>query len=101
MTTEIVKWQFRDRRDSDDRWSEWMDCPTSFRMKYQNDPEYQFRPLYASTLLPVLEAGFVRTLEGLIKAGRAAKPRHEGGYGADMVYLSPSTYAVLEALVGQ
>lgn len=36
-----------------------------------------------------------KVIEELIKAGNSAKPKHEGGYGKNMVYITPEGYAVL------
>ncbi|WP_322068961.1 hypothetical protein [Paraburkholderia bannensis] len=76
-----VKWQFRDRRDGEDAWSTWMDCPATFAERNKgNTQDYQFRPLYAAPVAPAAAAPI--NLEGLRKKLLAPREivRNEDGY---------------------
>ncbi|MBN3757201.1 hypothetical protein G3N95_29965 [Paraburkholderia sp. Tr-20389] len=40
-------------------------------------------------------------LQSIIEAGKSAKPKHLGGSGENMVYITPEMYAALSSVVSK
>lgn len=59
-------------------------------------PVSEVTPIVAPVAILTPRQVNIKIVRELIEAGHSAKPKHEGGYGENMVYITPEMYSVLE-----